>query len=75
VADAMIEAVQLTLAVFSMVHGFQQIVTQAERRYNFVVHELLPRGDEMAVSPLLCRKQPMDSIGSHLGYSTQMVSL
>ena len=34
-----------------MMHSFQQIVTQAERRYNFVVHGLPPLGDEMAVSP------------------------
>ena len=53
-----------------MVHGFQQIVTQAERRYNFIVHGLLPLGDEMAVSLLICRKQPMDSIGGNLGYNT-----
>src|SRR5262249_26519595 len=51
-----------------MVHGFQQIVTQAERRYNFVVHGLLPPGDEMAVSLLICRIQPMDSIGGNLSY-------
>jgi hypothetical protein len=31
-----------------MMHGFQHIVTQAERRYNFVVHGLPPVGDEMA---------------------------
>ena len=43
--------VHLTLVVFLMMHGFQQIVTEAERRYNFVVHELPPLGDEMGVSP------------------------
>jgi ribonuclease I len=32
----------VTLAVFLMMHGFQQIVTQAERRDNFVVHGLAP---------------------------------
>src|SRR5215510_4599949 len=50
-----------------MMHGFQQIVTQAERRYNFVVHGLPPLRDEMAVSPLIWRKRPMDSISSNLG--------
>jgi hypothetical protein len=35
-----------------MMHSFQQIVTEAERRYNFVVHGLPPRGDERGVSPL-----------------------
>src|SRR4029450_10240827 len=34
-----------------MMHGFQQIVTEAECRDNFVVHGLPPLGDEMAVSP------------------------
>src|SRR5207245_5702467 len=51
-----------------MMHGFQQIVTQAERRYNFVVHGLPPLRDEMAVSPLIWRKRLMDSISSNLGY-------
>jgi ribonuclease I len=32
-------------------HGFQQIVTQAERRDNFVVHGLPPLRDEMAFHP------------------------
>jgi hypothetical protein len=32
------------LAVFLMMHGFQQIVTQAEDRYNFGVHGLPPLG-------------------------------
>src|SRR5437867_1565868 len=45
-----------------MMHGFQQIVTQTERRDNFVVHGLPPLGDEMGVSPLLWRKKLMDSI-------------
>src|SRR5262245_32697611 len=51
-----------------MMHSFQQIVTQAERRYNFVVHGLAPLGDEMGVSPLMWRKKPMDSISGNLGY-------
>jgi len=51
-----------------MMHGFQQIVTEAERRYNFVVHGLPPLGDEMAVSPLIWRKKLMDSISGNLGY-------
>src|SRR5262249_23151676 len=51
-----------------MMHGFQQIVAQAECRYNFVVHGLSPLGDEMAVSPLIWRKRLMDSISSNLGY-------
>jgi len=34
--------VHLTLVVFLMMHGFQQIVTEAERRDNFVVHGLAP---------------------------------
>src|SRR2546425_2882842 len=51
-----------------MMHGFQQIVTQTERRDNFVVHGLPPLGDEMGVSPLLWRKKLMDSISSNLGY-------
>src|SRR5438477_6926748 len=54
-----------------MMHGFQQIVTQAERRYNFVVHGLPPLRDEMAVSPLIWRKRLMDSISSNLGYLNQ----
>src|SRR6058998_3667650 len=52
-----------------MMHGFQQIVTQTERRDNFVVHGLPPLGDEMGVSPLLWRKKLMDSISSNLGYT------
>ena len=59
--------VHLTLAVCLVMHGFQQIVTQAEGRDNFVVHGLLPLGDEMAVSPLLWRKKLMDSISGNLG--------
>src|SRR5215831_841830 len=51
-----------------MMHGFQQIVAQAECRYNFVVHGLSPLGDEMAVSLLIWRKRLMDSISSNLGY-------
>src|SRR2546428_5241397 len=51
-----------------MMHGFQQIVTQAECRDNFVVHGLPPLGDEIAVSPLIWRKKLMDSIGGNLGY-------
>src|SRR5215467_15583692 len=51
-----------------MMHGFQQIITEAECRYNFVVHGLPPRGDEMAVSPLSWRKKLMDSISGNLGY-------
>jgi hypothetical protein len=50
-----------------MMHGFQQIVTQAEDRYNFVVHRLPPLGDEMRVSPLIWRKKLMDSISGNLG--------
>src|SRR5262249_21191604 len=52
-----------------MMHGFQQIVTEAECRYNFVVHGLPPRGDAMAVAPLIWRKKLMDSIRGNLGYS------
>jgi hypothetical protein len=55
------------LVVFLVMHGFQQIVTQAERRDNFVVHGLLPLGDEIAVSPLMWRKKLMDSISGNLG--------
>src|SRR2546421_7480979 len=51
-----------------MMHGFQQIVTEAECRYNFVVHGLPPLGDEMAVSPLIWRKKLMDSISGNLDY-------
>jgi ribonuclease I len=50
-----------------MRHGFQQIVTQAERRDNFVVHGLPPLGEEMAVSLLLWRKKLMDSISGNMG--------
>jgi hypothetical protein len=53
-----------------MMHGFQQIVTQAERCYNFVVHGLPPLRDEMRVSPLIWRKKLMDSISGNLGYIT-----
>src|SRR5207253_11483127 len=53
-----------------MMHGFQQIVTQAERCDNFVVHGLPPLGDEMGVSPLIWRKKLMDSISGNLGYIT-----
>src|SRR5215467_13515398 len=52
-----------------MMHGFQQIITEAECRYNFVVHGLPPRGDEMAVSPLSWRKKLMDSTSGNLGYA------
>src|SRR5215467_1406965 len=51
-----------------MMHGFQHIVTQAERGYNLVVHGLIPLGNEMAVSPLIWRKKLMDSISGNLGY-------
>src|SRR5947208_9159570 len=51
-----------------MMHGFQQIVTQAERRDNFVVHGLPPLGDAMGVLPLIWRKKLMDSISGNLGY-------
>ena len=34
--------VHLTLTVFLMMYGFQQIVTQAIRRYNLLVHGLPP---------------------------------
>src|SRR5215831_9988950 len=51
-----------------MMHGFQQIIAQAERCYNFVVHGLPPLGDEMGVSPLIWRKKLMDSISGNLGY-------
>ena len=60
--------VHLTLVIILMMHGFQQIVTQAEDRYNFVVHGLPPLGDEMRVSPLIWRKKLMDSISGNLGY-------
>jgi hypothetical protein len=60
-------SVHLTLTVFVMMHGFQQIVTQAEDRDNFVVHGLPPLGDEMRVSPLIWRKKLMDSISGNLG--------
>ena len=56
-----------------MMYGFQQIVTQAERRYNFVVHGLSPLGDEMAVSPPIWRKRLMDSISSNLDYSMKTI--
>jgi hypothetical protein len=55
------------LAVFLMMHGFQHIVTEAERRDNFVVHGLLSLGDEMAVSSLIWGKKLMDSISGNLG--------
>ena len=61
----------LDALVLSMMHGFQQIVAQAECRYNFVVHGLSPLGDEMAVSPPIWRKRLMDSISSNLGYYHQ----
>src|SRR5262245_7008456 len=54
-----------------MMHGFQHIVTQAERGYNLVVHGLIPLGDEMAVSSLIWRKKLMDSISGNLGYSNK----
>src|SRR5262252_10898692 len=56
-----------------MMHGFQQIITEAECRYNFVVHGLPPRGDEMAVSPLSWRKKLMDSISGNLGYCKNLL--
>src|SRR5437016_10426518 len=52
-----------------MMHGFQQIVTQAERCDNFVVHRLPPLGDAMGVLPLIWRKKLMDSISGNLGYT------
>jgi hypothetical protein len=63
------------LAVFLMMHGFQQIVTQAERRGNFVVHGLPPLGDEMWVSLLLWRKKLMDSRSGNLGYYTCLYAI
>jgi hypothetical protein len=60
------------LVVFVMMHGFQQIITQAECCYNFVVHGLPPLGNEMAVSPLIWRKKLMDSISGNLGYNIQI---
>jgi hypothetical protein len=55
-----------------MMHGFQQIVTQAECRYDFVVHGLPPLGDDIAVSPLIWRKKLMDSISGNLGYCNNL---
>ena len=49
--------VPLTLVVFLMMHGFQQIITQAERCYNFVVHGLPPLEEEMGVSPLISQNR------------------
>src|SRR5215831_3821595 len=63
-----------SVTVFLMMHGFQQIVTQAERRDNFVVHGLPPLRDGMAVSPLIWRKKLMDSISGNLGYNNNMKS-
>src|SRR5215468_11952187 len=51
-----------------MMHGFQQIITQAERCDNFVVHGLPPLGDAMGVVPLIWRKKLLDSISGNLGY-------
>ena len=59
--------VHLTLVVFLVMHGFQQIVTQAECRYNFVVHGFLSLRDEMAISPLIWRKKLTDSMSGSLG--------
>src|SRR2546428_13591649 len=56
-----------------MMHGFQQIVTQAARPSNFVVHGLPPLGDEMGVSPLMWRKKLMDSISGNLGYMNEKI--
>src|SRR5215467_5996168 len=53
-----------------MMHGFQQIITQAERCDNFVVHGLPPLGDAMGVVPLIWRKKLLDSISGNLGYVT-----
>src|SRR5215471_13599982 len=58
-----------------MMHGFQQIVTQAERRDNFVVHGLPPLRGEMGVSPLIWRKKLMDSISGNLDYYTEALRL
>jgi hypothetical protein len=43
--------VHLTLTVFLMMYGFQEIVTQTERHDNFVVHGLTPPGVKWAISP------------------------
>jgi hypothetical protein len=45
--------VHLTLAVFVMMHGFQQIVTQAECRYDFVVHGLAPLAVKWVISSVM----------------------
>ena len=58
--------VHLALVIFVMMHGFQQIVTQAERRSNFVVPGLPPLGDAMGVAPSIGRKKRMDSISRNL---------
>jgi hypothetical protein len=42
--------VHLTLTVFLMMHGFQQIVTQTERCDNFVVHGLAPPEVQWVIS-------------------------
>src|SRR5262249_6317339 len=55
-----------------MMHGFQQIVTEAECRDNFVVHGLPPLGDEIAGSPLIWRKKLMDSISGNLGFTNTL---
>jgi hypothetical protein len=56
-----------------MRHGFQQIVTEAECRYNFVVHGLAPQGNAMTVASLMWRKKLMDSISGNLGELSKRV--
>jgi hypothetical protein len=45
--------VHLTLFVHMMMYCFQQIVTQTERRNNFVVHGLAPPAVKWVISPLM----------------------
>ena len=45
--------IHLTLGVFWMMHGFQQIVTQAACRSNCVVHGLAPLAVKWVISPVM----------------------
>src|SRR4029450_3643083 len=59
--------VHLTLTVFLMMYGFQEIVTQTERHDNFVVHGLTPPEVRWAISPSMWGRSPWISIGGNLG--------
>jgi len=56
----------LTLGVFLMMHGLQQSVTQAVRRYHFFVHGLPPRQGISTLHPHESEEAQGFRVGSNL---------